>query len=133
MSPSVEREIEYFNAETQNFAMLGVIDSMTTDVNYDEYSCIGSNVPRVPTQVTTRLEVELFNSIPIRLTSDAIQRFKIGTTEIHCLIKEWDMRVTNFSISLLIEAVITETIDDFSTESALVACLESQEFNEDLL
>ncbi len=134
MSTNQPRDIEYFDVESQSYKNLGIIDSMKTDTSYTEYSCVGVDPMRVPTQITTTIEIDLFNEKPLKLFGGVIQRFKIETIEIYCLIQNWDMRVSDYGVRLLIEAVITETHDDFSNaEVALAACLDTHEFNEDLL
>ncbi len=128
------RDIEYFDVESQSYKTLGMIDSMKTDTSYTEYCCIGSEPSRVPTQILTTMEIELFNEKPLSLLGGVIQRFRIGTTEVYCLLQDWDMRVSDYGVRLLLKAVITETHDDFSnSEVALQSCLDTMEYNEDLL
>ncbi len=130
---AVIRDIDCFDNESQSFKSLGMVDSMTTNVDYDEYCCVGSPAQRIPREVTTDITIILEASTPPKLFSGDIQRFKIGTTELYCLIKRWDFRITGFDTRLYIEAVITETTDNFDTEVALADCLDTMEFNEDLL
>ncbi len=122
--------IEIF--KDNEWVRLGEIISSTNHTEVDTFTCVGSGPINMPRQTTTTLEIILAG--PATMFSEPKQRFKVFDLEIETLVTRQDLIVGNHGIGLIMEWIVLDSKTILGrTEVALQSCLDTQEFNEDLL
>ncbi len=112
---------------------LGEIISSSTHTEVDNYRCIVSNEINLPRQTTTKMEVVLTPNVKSTLQNEPRQKFRALGLEIDAMVTHQDLSFGMYGVGLTMEWIVLDSKDIGNAEVALQSCLDTMEFNEDLL
>ncbi len=112
---------------------LGEIISSTNHVEVDTFQCLVSGEINLPRQTTTKLEIVLIPGMRSTLRNDPRQKFRALGLEIDTMVTHQDLSFGMYGIGLTMEWIVLDSKDIGNAEVALQSCLDTHEFNEDLL
>ncbi len=111
---------------------LGEIISSNTNTEVDTYSCVGSGDFHLPRQTTTKIEIVLKPDSRVNLRNDPRQKFRALGIEIDAMITHQDLSFGGYGVGLTMEWIVLNS-KDLVEEVALGDCLDTMEYNEELL
>ncbi len=116
-----------------DWVTLGEIISSSSHTEVDTYSCVGSSEINLPRQTTAKLEIVLTPNAKSTLRNEPRQKFRAHGLEIDAMVTQQDISIGMYGVGLTMEWIVLDSKDIGNDEVALQSCLDTMEFNEDLL